>query len=149
MKYLILLLLFSIFLHSPVWGNSDEMKFIREQFYLAVEDEDALNRLEKYLNTRYSSDVSVYPPVILAYKGGVEALKAKYVFSPFSKFSHVMNSLEILDTAVSKMPQSLEVRFIRFSILDNIPSILGYGKERNSDKEVIISELLKNNFASY
>jgi len=147
MKKYLLIILF-IILFSPLYGYDAEIKYIREQFYLAVEDEDALNRLEEFIVRKYSPDISVYPPVILAYRGGVEALKAKYVFSPFSKFSYVIESLDILDTAVKNMPGSLEVRFIRFSILDNIPFFLGYGEERESDKKVIISELLRNDFSS-
>jgi hypothetical protein len=128
-------------------ASAYDINYMREQFYLAVEDEQALERLEKYIEDRFTSDPSGYPPVILAYKGGVEALKAKHAFSPFAKFSHLLNSLEILEDAVSRIPGDLEVRFIRFSILDNIPGFLGYGSERRSDKEVIIKNLLKNDFS--
>jgi hypothetical protein len=145
MKLLILVLLFFSVVSLP---NENEMKFIRKTFYQAVEDKTALVKLEDYITKRYSRDSSMYTPVILAYSGGIEALKAKYVFSPFSKFSHLIKSLDILDEAVSRMPDNLEVRFIRFSILDNIPGIFGYGKEKASDKEVIISELLRKDFGT-
>jgi hypothetical protein len=142
MKILIMVFLFSF----SLMADESEMKFIRETFYLAVEDEEALEELENYIINKYSNNPSVYPPVILAYSGGVEALKAKHVFSPFSKFSHLMRSLDVLDEAVSRKPGDLEVRFLRFSVLDNIPSFLGYGKERNEDKEVIIAELMKKDY---
>jgi hypothetical protein len=146
MKSLHIIIFFIVMTFSLHGYN--EMEYIREQFYLAVEDEDALERLEEHLIVNFSEDITGYPPIILAYKGGIEALKAKHAFSPFSKFSHLMDALDILETAVSRMPGNLEISFIRFSILDNIPSFFGYGKERNTDKKVIISELLRNDFSS-
>lgn len=142
------LILFILLFTAVSYSSNEEMKFIREQFYRAVGDEEALGRLENYINKKYSTQLNSYPPVILAYRGGVEALKAKYVFSPFSKFEYVNESLSILEKAVNKMPQNLEIRFIRFSILDNIPFFMGYGEERESDKKVVIAELLKNDFSA-
>jgi hypothetical protein len=130
-----------------IFGYETEMKFIRETFYQAVEDEKELKNLEKFLIMRYSEDQASYPPVILAYSGVVEALKAKHVFSPFSKFSHLIKALSILDEAVSRMPGDLEVRFLRFSVLDNMPSFLGYNKEKKEDQRVIIAELLRNDYS--
>jgi hypothetical protein len=142
MMIILLLILFSF----TSQAKESEMKFIRETFYLAVEDETELDKLEKYIIRNYSEDPSVYPPVILAYSGGVDALKAKHVFSPFSKVKFLLRSLETLNEAVSRGSGDLEIRFIRFSVIDNIPSFLGYGKERNEDKEVIIKELLKGDY---
>ncbi len=141
-----IVLLCFIILSSFAYSTDLEMKFIREKFYLAVEDESELEKLEKYIIKKYSDDASTYPPVILAYKGGIEALKAKHVFSPFSKFSHLMDALEMLDLAVGLEPSDWEVRFIRFSVLDNIPSVFGYNKERAEDKKIIISGIMKDDY---
>jgi hypothetical protein len=131
----------------PAKAQSLEIETVRKLFYEGVENEAAAEKLDELIKKNYKEDFSVYPPLILAYAGGTEALKAKHAFSPFSKFSYLMSSLDILETAVAKSPADLEIRFIRFSILDNIPGFFGYSSERNSDKNVIIKELLRNDFS--
>jgi hypothetical protein len=148
MRSSILFFIIIVMLQTFVSAAEKDIVFIREQFYLAVDDEDALSGLEKHIIKNYSSDTSNYPPVILAYAGGIEALKAKHAFSPFAKFSHLMSSLDILEKAIDMKPVDLEIRFLRFSILDNIPRFFGYNEEITSDKNVVINELLKNNFSS-
>jgi hypothetical protein len=145
MRALLIILLFTTTFSV---AKEKDMNYLRETFYKAIEDEKYVDELEQYIVSRYSDKSEFYPPVILAYTGGIEALKAKHVFSPFSKLSHVLNSLDILEEAVKRDSDDLEIRFIRYSILDNIPSFFGYKNERNSDKKVIIAELLRRDYSS-
>jgi hypothetical protein len=120
---------------------------IRNLFYSSVEDENELMKLDSLITNEFSDTLSQYPPVILAYYGGVEALKAKHAFWPFNKLSHFNNSMDILKTAVKEEPDNLEIRFIRFSILDNVPGILGFSEEREIDKDEIISLLCNKDYS--
>ncbi len=122
---------------------------IRKLFYEAVESEDKLEELENLFNRKFSEKAFVYRPLLLAYTGAIEALKAKHAFNPFSKFSHVVSSLDILEKAVDRDLHNLEIRFIRFSILHNLPGILGYGKEREADIVEICNQLSKKDYVSY
>ena len=38
-----------------------------------------------------------------------------------------------LNSAVNKGPDDVEIRFLRFSVLDNLPGFLGYGQDADSD----------------
>ncbi len=119
--------------------DTSHLRINRELFYQAVEDESQLAALEGFLHRNYSKSPQ---PIIIAYYGAVDALKAKHVFNPFSKLSYVISALDILEKSVQLEPRDLEIRFIRFSILHHLPGILGYGKERREDQQVIV-ELLK------
>ncbi|QQS36420.1 MAG: hypothetical protein IPM56_00240 [Ignavibacteriales bacterium] len=123
------------------------INFIRNTFYESVEDEDKTYSLEKFITAKFGEDQSKYDPVILAYFGAVEALKGKHAFNPFSKLNHVIRALDIIEVAVKKEPRSLEIRFVRFSILHHLPGILGYGSERDEDLLVICQLLKERNYS--
>lgn len=123
------------------------ISYIRNTFYEAVEDEDKTYALEKFIVNKFSNDQTKYDPVILAYFGAVEALKGKHAFNPFSKLNHVIRALDIIEVAVKKEPKSLEIRFVRFSILHHLPGILGYGSERDDDLKMICILLKEQNYS--
>lgn len=126
------------------YNNLPVLGKIRFVYYEAVENENKIEELEKIIVNNYSTDLNNYPSIILAYWGAVDALKAKHAFWPFTKLSLLNKSMELMGEALNKSPDDLEIRFMRFSILHFIPSILGYGEERDSDMEKI-TELIKDN----
>ena len=146
MIQILLVMLASAGISLAAGSNADENELnkieqIRNTYYEAIEDESKLDTLRIIIEKEYSKDSSSYPPQILAYLGGLEALKAKHAFWPFTKMSRLNTSMDILQRAIKAAPDNLEIRFIRFSILHHIPSILGYGEERSEDA-VKIARLL-------
>jgi hypothetical protein len=126
--------------------DSTTLNQIRKIYYQAVEDEGKIDVLSELIKEKFSQNPGTYPPVILAYYGSLDALRAKHAFWPFSKMSYLSSSMNILKKAISEDPNNLEIRFIRFSILDHVPGFLGYGDELNSDLQVILKLLAENNF---
>lgn len=148
-----ILIIFILFMYAPLeiisenkedYNNLPVLEKIRFVYYEAVENENKIEELEKIIVNNYSTDLTNYPSIILAYWGAVDALKAKHAFWPFTKLSLLNKSMELMGEALNKSPDDLEIRFMRFSILHFIPSILGYGEERDSDMEKI-TELIKDN----
>lgn len=129
--------------------EAETINQIRKLFYEAVESEDKLEELENFFSKNFTEKALIYQPVLLAYTGAIDALKAKHAINPFTKFSRVLSSLSTLERAVNREPDNLEIRFIRFSILHNLPGFLGYGKERNDDIAVIVSQLSKKDYIKY
>lgn len=129
--------------------EAETINQIRKLFYEAVESEDKLEELENFFSKSFSEKALIYHPALLAYTGAIDALKAKHAFNPFTKFSRVLSSLSTLERAVNREPNNLEIRFIRFSILHNLPAFLGYGKERNDDIMVIVSQLANKDYIKY
>ncbi len=146
---IIIFFLFAVKTYGSV-SNPDtaSINLLRTGFYEAVENEDKVNLLEQYISSRFSDDYSSYSPLILAYYGGIQTLKAKHAFNPVSKLSHLIYGLSRLEEAVAKSPENLEIRFMRFSILDHVPGFLGYSEEREADRDKICQLLIKKNYSS-
>lgn len=124
-----------IFLTSRV--SAQEVSEIRRQYTESVKDEVKC----KALYERLFADKTIKDPVILGYKGAVAMVMAKYVSSPLSKLSYFKEGKEILEAALKKAPQNLELHFIRFGIQENLPSILMYNENLVEDKKFIIQHL--------
>ena len=127
--------------------DSSSLKYIREMFVKAVDSEDDTYVLENYIFEKYSNDYNNYKAIILAYYGGTVALKAKHAFDPFSKVGYVLSAAKRLTEAVTQSPANLEIRFLRFSVLSNLPSIFGYNTEMEDDKKMILTLLNHNNYS--
>lgn len=149
---LLMILLPLISLNSLAAGSvkpdGKHIEYVRNEFYLALEDKDAANRLIKFIRTEYGDDQNLYTPRILAYLGAVEAVMAGHAFNPYNKFRHVIKGLKKLGRAVELSPDNLEVRFLRFAVLHNIPALFGVGDERKSDLESVVASLKKRDYSS-
>lgn len=146
LKYL---LFYFLILTIIAQGSPDniEISKIRSEFYKSIESEEVLLELIDYIHTKFSNDFNKYPANILAYYGALEAVKAKYTFNPYSKLKHVKIGLKKLDLAVKKQGSSLEIRFLRFSVLDKLPSILGMSGNCQVDLDNIVKLLLLKNYS--
>ena len=129
--------------------RNETLTHIRNLFYEAIEDEDKLDELEYYFQNKFSQKDFIYHPILLAYTGAIDALIAKHAFNPFTKFSRVLSSLNTLERAVEREPHNLEIRFIRFSILHNLPGFFGYSTEREADITEITYQLSKKDYIKY
>ncbi|MEO6167911.1 MAG: hypothetical protein ABIO46_13030, partial [Chitinophagales bacterium] len=76
-------------------------------------------------------------PLLIAYRGGAEALLAKHALNPYTKLDYLGRSMNTLSLAVRADPSNAEIRFIRFSIQFYIPKFLGYSKNMRDDAHVI------------
>lgn len=146
-----LIFLFSIQAEAFVYFNTKTdtatLNYIRNQFYLSIEDENETEKLIEYIHKKFKRDITKYEPVILAYYGALEALKGKHAFNPFTKLSYLNSSMEKIGESIKKEPYNLEIRFLRFSILHHLPSILGYSKERKEDAIIIYDLLLLKDYS--
>ena len=151
MKYLFFvffnIVVLSSYLHAYTPVSAEDLQFLRVTYYSAVENEDDVETLSNFIVKKFGSDRTKYPPIILAYVGGIEALKSKHAFWITTKYSLLIKSMEIFEKAVEKDPNNLEIRFMRFSILHYVPSLLGYGKEREEDANEIFKLLMKKDFS--
>lgn len=132
---------------DDVKPDQKHIEYVRSEFYLALNDEDAANRLVNFIRSEYGSDENLYTPRIQAYLGAVEAVMAGFAFNPYNKFRYVIKGLKKLGHAVERSPEDLEVRFLRFAVLHNIPSLFGVGDERQSDMEIVVAALRKRDYS--
>lgn len=133
--------------------NSSEIdtatiNYLRTNFYVAVDNKKVTYELISFIEQMFDTNIESYKPVILAYRGALEALQAKHTYNPFSKVSYLISSLRKIEHAVENKPDCLEIRFIRFSILHHLPGILGYNNELREDAEAIVSLLSLKDYSN-
>ncbi len=133
-----MLVSFIILIFSYTSSSADNLTQIRKDYYNAVNNEKVAEKFYLDLRARNSSE-----PIILAYLGSAQAIRAKHAFNPYHKITYLKSGLNTLETAVKASPQNLEIRFLRFSLEQNVPSFLGYSKHLDTDRVKIV-ELVKH-----
>ena len=124
-------------------GSLPALDEVRTQFVQSVEDSDKAKDLYDKLDNEKASSNSLY----LGYFGATEALLAKHHWNPYKKLDYLAKSQKTLQRAISKSPNNLELRFLRFSIQHYIPTFLGQSKNLAEDRDVILKELSASNYA--
>ena len=76
-----------------------------------------------------------------AYYGVNLILKSKYLKNPFKKIKYFEKGRDILEDAIIKEPDNIELIFLRYTVQKNTPSILMYNKDIEEDYQSIKSEL--------
>lgn len=102
----------------------------------------------KVTDSLYTSlqNINSTVPLVVAYLGALEALKAKDSWNPYKKIKFLNLSNKTVLRAVNASPNDLEIRFIRFSIQSNLPNFLGLNKDLTSDKNQIIQQLKQKHY---
>lgn len=126
--------------------NSGTLTYIRNEFYLSIDDKDKAENLLKFLKDSFYTPGTIVPARAAAYAGAVEAIMAKHVFNPYRKYKYIKGGLNKLNKAVEDAPSILEVRFLRFAVLHNIPAIFGIGDERIADLNTVYELLLQKDY---
>ena len=129
---LILILLLNFFYQID---NSELIK-IRNLYEQAALKEDVHLKLANLL-----LNLKVESPLINSYKGANIMIGANYVFNPISKLSKFNKGKKLIEYAVERDPNNIEIRYIRFTVQTNLPKFLGYSSYINKDKEFIINQL--------
>lgn len=95
---------------------------VRQMYFEGWEGQCGATELFGLLSkTEINQDV-----ILLAYKGAELSTLANCKWNPYSKFSIFNDGKKLLEQAISQSPESIEARFLRFTIQTNIPSILNY-----------------------
>ncbi len=137
-------LILIVFIISMTKGlEASSIDEIRKSYIKAVEDPSLTERLSSELKKISKPDA-----ITLAYIGSLEALKAKHSWNPYQKLSYMAEFDRIMNEAVRRMPENMEIRFLRYTIQYNTPSFLGYSKNIDEDKKVIIDSFIKKKFVT-
>ena len=128
MKTFIVLLLFMAPSLAP-FAKSGNLLDVRKAYYLAVDNEESLKAFETMLINFNNPDNT-----ILGYIGMSFMLKAKYAWLPNDKWEYFNKGKKFLESAISKDPNNIELKFMRFCIQNNTPSFLRYNKNLETDK---------------
>ena len=123
-----LLILFVSFLYPP------NLSHLREEYPKANSSEAITDQLYEKLSSVNDSD----PMVLVAYKGAVSTLKAKYAKGIKNKKEFFKAGKSLLESAVQADPKNIEIRCLRLSVQENSPKIVGYKNDMDEDKKFIL-----------
>lgn len=126
-KYcLVILFLFA----GSVMSQVPTIKDVRLMAHKATKSEEGCIKLINLLSP-YNENNN---PLLLGYRGASTMVMAKHAFNPFSKFSYFKKGKNILESAIKADNSNIELRFLRFTIQNNVPGFLNYGSHKKSDK---------------
>lgn len=127
------LLLLSIFL--TVWANiSIDLPQVRVAYREASHNEGKVKQLHEDLLSVSKTDNKV----LVAYKGAVITMMAKYATGVKDKKNLFKDGAELLEYAIELDSNNVEIRCIRLSVQENVPKITGYNKNIKEDKNFIL-----------
>lgn len=114
--------------------GSDDISKIRSYYLKGSSDTKSANEL---MNATTGKTEALYK----AYNGTAWGFKAKHSANPVKKLEYVKKGLALLNEAVLADAINVEIRFLRFSVEENIPSIVSFKSHVEADKKMIIGSL--------
>lgn len=136
----------TVLLMNISFKNSD-LNEVRASYSKAVLDKKLCKKMIEELEL--SKEKSV---IALAYLGAYQTIWANHVFNPLSKLATFKKGKNNIESAISKEPENVEIRYIRFSVQKNAPSFLRYNSHLKEDRDFLVknkkninSDLLQKN----
>jgi hypothetical protein len=138
-----LAILLSVSVQYSSKGNEPSEEYFRaELFELNTDSRKAVSFINEI------NEYSGYNALLTAYLGAAQAHAAKASSNPFSKYNYIRKAHKNLKKAASRESSNLEIRFLRFSVQSQIPSVLGMKQNIKEDKAFIISNLKDFNWSA-
>lgn len=113
-----------------------EKQQMRRWFMASIDSKDTANTFHDKMEGYDGEN-----PLKLGYKGASKAFMARYNWSPFKKMHYLEEGMNLVNGAIEKVPNDIELRFIRLSITYYLPGFLGYGSHIKEDKKAIMTRL--------
>ncbi len=79
---------------------------------------------------------------VKAYYGSERLLEAAHTWAPWKKYSLSKQGIQLLDSAVERSPNNLEVRFVRAVTTYNLPGFFGRKKQSEQDFSYLSSRVV-------
>lgn len=86
-------------------------------------------------------------PVLYAYHAAALMTMANHVYWPGTKLDYFNDGKEKLEKAVNFALTNVEIRFIRYSVQNGAPLMLGYSDDMEADKKYILANIDKANWS--
>jgi len=109
---------------------------IRNLLVKAADSRKANKELQTVL-ANYSNHNSL----INGYRGAAVMIEAKHMFNPLSRWNKFKQGKALIEDAIKADGSNYELRYLRFAIQTNIPAVLGYSANIESDKKVLINQM--------
>jgi hypothetical protein len=133
--YCFLLILFT---KSSAYTNNNAKNF-RDFYYGVCKKEIPIKDFDSYLEL-HNENKEV---LTNGYKAVIWFLWANYYLNPLEKWKCFNKGKKELEALINENKNNSELRFLRLTIQENIPSFLGYNSNREEDKYFLNQNLSK------
>ena len=130
-----------LFFAGSLTGHSQSLEECRKWYDLGIEDESYAEKLSQSL-TKWSQKSSIQT----AYWAASQTLLAKHAWNPATKLSLIDEAEKAFDRCVLQNPESMEIRYLRFSYERNLPSFLQGGNHIKEDVKKMIALFRQNKY---
>ena len=128
-------IIISTLFHSQALDCKD-INVVRE-LYNNIDNEE---KLENFYIKIKDSDCKFFTP----YLASAIMMKAQYVFSPLNKLNYFREGKNILEKYIKKNPESIDAIYVRIMVQKNIPKLLNYYSDLNTDIKFINNHISKS-----
>lgn len=132
-----ILLLLTILLKPFMQQNRPDPIELRHVYLQAVLHESSSKDLAKLSEQVNAGD----DPVLVCYKGVSMMIAAKYGSNPFAKLKRFNAGKALMDGAIARDNDNVEMRYLRYAIQKSAPEFLGYYKNLSADEYFLNSRL--------
>src|SRR5690606_406925 len=116
------------------WNAMGQSNDLRKSYREATKSEEKATSFYEYVKDVSTTDKAV----LIAYKGAGKTLLARY--EPLlQRKDKVKAGIDLVEKAVQKDPDNVEIRLIRLSIQENLPKMFKYNSTIETDKRFIQS----------
>mgnify|MGYP006114535001 CR=1 FL=1 len=128
---------------TPMFSQGSETSLIeiREIFYQASEK----SKSAELLNTILTDKVISKDVTLQGYKGVSLMLLAKYALNPYKKIYYFNKGKTILENAIEKDRENIELRYLRYTVQLKAPQFLNYKYALSNDLNLIMVHLCEIN----
>lgn len=78
-------------------------------------------------------------PVEEAYAAAAKMISTKFMMNPFQRIKPFQDGKMELEELISENFDEVEMRYLRYTIQMNIPKILGYYKNKEEDRRILLN----------
>jgi len=127
--YLILIL---SFICSYVWAGERKNEYLRQLYIRSTKQEASVDTLI-YAKFSYTT----LGPLELGYIGSGYFIKCNYLSNPWYKFKYFNIGKQKLELAISQSRDQVELRYLRYTLQTNLPSLLNYNGNKKEDYRLL------------
>lgn len=135
------LLVAFLFIATNSYASGPSQPEVRALFHKAATEEKACIHLIKKLDGYNEKN----NPLLAGYKACATMMLAKYSFNPFTKLSNFWKGKTLLEKSIAADKQSIELRFLRYTIQKKAPLFLQYRSSIKEDELMVTKALPKLN----
>lgn len=120
----------------PAWATVDDVVELRKLYYLSYNDKIAAEKLYALTRAYGASD-----PKMLGYKAVASMMMCNYTSNPYTRVKYFYAGKGDLEKAIKMSPADVELRYLRYAVQENVPSVLNYSGSLNEDRRIILTYL--------